>query len=504
MTTQTTLPIELIKHIFDSGFEQTMSTQEWQDAVRSEEARQEENEDPRGYGIQVGLTAEELRLLQSRKVLCRELLRSRLSWLHVNRHFRQRLLEVCLSDVEVNDDHERDIIAVQRLTTFLTKTANLPRDIASRAFVRHLYYGPAYYGDCCSRNRDDASISQEDFDEDMDEIHLAMDSMSGHMRDTMMRRDENNQLLKRVERIKGGSKASWEPCTLVWEQEEAIHLLKALPAPLPSLTWRSPVPMNEEMCQILESKRVQDVFLAGSEYFHCESQLLKMERASGTPNSSLLTSSVPCDLRPWKHAARLRIHFTIEGYGHTASLSAEDATNLLADFLTSTTPHLECFETDWGPIFGIKRCLPRFACVRVGFEKAHFHRIVSGREFHDQPLYRNVRRLRTCLRAKAKSRLAASKSATLKVADIQRLCNQMPFEHDPTWSLWLEEESLVKAVADAFNLCPNAMEEDLAWHPARSCGGRNRVRDEWPSGAEPWDADRYENDTASESGTNQE
>ena len=92
-------------------------------------------------------------------------------------------------------------------------------------------------------------------------------------------------------------------------------------------------------------------------------------------------SAVPQDLTPLKHAKRLRINMTTDGYSdinevysppvyeHDDHAIWDARKAYLADFLASSAPKLECFETNWAPIFGTKGCLPRFACMRVGFEQ---------------------------------------------------------------------------------------------------------------------------------------
>ena len=203
---------------------------------------------------------------------------------------------------------------------------------------------------------------------------------------------------------------------------------------------------------------------------------------------------VPRNLAPWKHAKRLRINLINHGTKDrklSDSFWTEDGENLLADFLTGTATRLECFETNWGPILGEKRCLSRFACMRVGFKQDHFGRWPArpspDPDYMDQPLYRNVRRLRAGLRTEVASRTTASVPAPAQVSlsgtDVKRVCSQSPFENDSTWSSWIQDTSLLQEVADTFNACPTAMDKDMAWNPIDASGSFD-IRRDWPLGAE--------------------
>jgi hypothetical protein len=59
----------------------------------------------------------------------------------------------------------------------------------------------------------------------------------------------------------------------------------------------------------------------------------------------------------------------------------------------------------------------------------------------------------------------------------------------------------MREVAETFNACPTALDEDMAWHPALSCG-ECRLRKVWPLGAEPYDQDwQHYEATDSDSGS---
>lgn len=210
---------------------------------------------------------------------------------------------------------------------------------------------------------------------------------------------------------------------------------------------------------------------------------------SSADNATPTTSLFSRNLTPWKHARRLRIELHNEGVSdprRSDHLWSGDGGNLLAEFLTNAATRLECFETNWAPIFREKQCLPRFACMRVGFTQNLFKHTNPEPEYLDQPLYRNIRRLRVCLRTEATSRSSGSRGAPTRVSlnadDVTRLCQQAPFEDDATWSTWIEDEALVQQVADAFNACPTALDEDMAWHPTQ--GAYCYVRRDWPLGAD--------------------
>lgn len=177
-------------------------------------------------------------LALDREGLWKELLKDPPAWLQVNRYFRQRLLKACLYVVNVADNSKYSDDAVS-LTKFLNATANLSEDIASRSFIHSMSY------------------SDRDLDENF--RHYGRGWGTPPPRDL----ERHEWLIDETEERENEGK-------LEKERAQAITLMKALPPHLPSLTWRSPLPIDEELGRTLEALRIEDVVLSGSGYYSGE------------------------------------------------------------------------------------------------------------------------------------------------------------------------------------------------------------------------------------------
>jgi hypothetical protein len=201
----------------------------------------------------------------------------------------------------------------------------------------------------------------------------------------------------------------------------------------------------------------------------------------------------PRNLKVFKHARRLRIDVSIgadPGQDQTDNFYEETSDpfsrNLLADYLLQDAPCLESLETTWFPIFSVKECLPRFACLSLYYcidrWKLEQEEAVPP-QFLDKPLQRNVRRLRSALRRRALDLGARSGQAqdTTRLAadDVMSVGRTGPFERDDTWTAWLSDEKLMQEVAAAFNSCPWALHDDLPPNPISTLRS-NELRKDWP------------------------
>lgn len=182
-------------------------------------------------------------------------------WLQVNRHFRRRLLQACLYVVSLDDGCEaQDPFELHIFTHFLTATANLHPDVSSRSFIQFLRYGDIPL-DAVSlwRNVEPADQSAHpwlsakrsctpiDWGAIQAGTHPWLSAKNKHMAFDWALEDERAQ---------------------------AIQFLRALPFYLPSLMWRSPLPIDEKIGRILEARRIEDVFLSSRNYFAGESPLI--------------------------------------------------------------------------------------------------------------------------------------------------------------------------------------------------------------------------------------
>ncbi len=167
--------------------------------------------------------------------------------------------------------------------------------------------------------------------------------------------------------------------------------------------------------------------------------------------------------------------------------------NVLAEYLLRHAPQLESLETNWAPIFSVKECLPRFACLSLYFSVPAYMMDppedpddwTQGGD--DSALRRNVRRLRPALRRHAESSRPAAASdsesalpPSITADDIAALGQRDPFERDPTWSKWLSDRRLLNETARAFNQCRWALHPDIAPHPAERPSGPDVLREDWP------------------------
>ena len=205
------------------------------------------------------------------------------------------------------------------------------------------------------------------------------------------------------------------------------------------------------------------------------------------------SSIAPRSLKVFKHARRLRIDVSIgadPGQDETDNFYEETSDpfsrNLLADYLLKDAPCLESLETNWFPIFSVKECLPRFACLSLYYCIARWKLEQEEgipTEFLDKPLQRNVRRLRSALRRRALDLGArsgqAKDTALLAADDVMAVGRTEPFEKDETWIGWLSDEKLMQEVAAAFNSCPWALHDDLPPNPISTLRSIE-LREDWP------------------------
>ncbi len=163
---------------------------------------------------------------------------------------------------------------------------------------------------------------------------------------------------------------------------------------------------------------------------------------------------------------------------------------MLAEYLLHHAKHLESLETTWAPIFTVKMCLPRFACLSLYYTARTKDKNTppnSSSASQDGPLERNVRRLRAALRKQVLGEQPASPVGTaahrpsahmLTADDIVSIGQAEPFESDKTWSSWLLDRKLMQRVSQAFNSCPWALHEDM---PPNHADPDDGIRRHWPS-----------------------
>jgi hypothetical protein len=207
------------------------------------------------------------------------------------------------------------------------------------------------------------------------------------------------------------------------------------------------------------------------------------------------SSTAPRNLKLFTHARRLRINVTIganldqyESDNFYEDRSDPSTRNLLADYLLHDAPFLKSLETNWFPIFRVKQCLPRFACLSlyctIDQWKLDFReRDGLPADLFDNALQRNVRRLRSALRHRAlesrRTKGQTQDAATLTAEEVVAVGEAQPFEEDDIWSTWLSERDLMEEVAKAFNACPWALHDDTPPNPT-SQEHSDGVRDSWP------------------------
>ncbi len=174
----------------------------------------------------------------------------------------------------------------------------------------------------------------------------------------------------------------------------------------------------------------------------------------------------------------------------------EHSRNVLAEYLLYHAEHLESLEVTWAPIFTVKECLPRFACLSLFYTvypPAPTWRGEEPSKPSDGPLGRNVRRLRAALRrqvlgeqpalpivafGRGAQPAAKGSKSSLTVDEIIAVANSEAFEKDDTWSSWLSDRTLMQQVAEAFNSCPWALHEDMPPNPADR---DDCIRQFWPA-----------------------
>ena len=153
-----------------------------------------------------------------------------------------------MSMVNVNDGWN-SAIGEREFTWFLNATVDLSEDIASRSFIRFLSYGN-YDGD---------------YHPGRDTLHVP--PTAGYPGGW----DCHSWLHRRIEERIG----DWPPLETEWAQ--AVRFLEALPPHLHSLTWKSLLPIDEKIGQILESLKIEDVFLSALKYPPSEYRLAEDE-----------------------------------------------------------------------------------------------------------------------------------------------------------------------------------------------------------------------------------
>ena len=201
----------------------------------------------------------------------------------------------------------------------------------------------------------------------------------------------------------------------------------------------------------------------------------------------------PRNFKVFEQARRLRVDTSIQADTHYVESANfyEDKTDslsrdLLADHLLQDAPCLESLETNWFPVFSVKECLPRSACMSLYYSIDGWKLEQEGTfppEYIDKPLERNVRRFRSALRRRALDLGARSGQAQdvalLTAKDVVMVGQTSPFEEDDTWKAWLSDEQLMQKVAKAFNSCTWALHGDLPPNPT-STPQVHWLREEWP------------------------
>ncbi len=148
-------------------------------------------------------------------------------------------------DYDTSEDHDTSehrptvphVCELNRFDTLCSATSGLLDGLAASSHIRHLTYG-----------REDKGIT-------------------GYL----MIRSEGRY--EKILRANKDADALGQPWTLAKEVTQAVKVLKHMPPTLASLRWCSPLPIRDEVAQVLAALPIQDVYINSTEYYRGECAL---------------------------------------------------------------------------------------------------------------------------------------------------------------------------------------------------------------------------------------